>query len=457
MPLLLRSVRAALPSGLSPAPLDILCADDGTIAAIAPDLSAHPLAAAAETLAFPPSAVVLPGAVDPHVHALLPLPSTSAKTDYPECSRAALLGGTTTFLDFAGSGNEPSIDASYALWESHAIGKTHCDFAWHATVTRFDPDTRRQLEARLPRGLRSIKIYLAYKPTLAISDADLLPLLQFAAANDLVVVAHCEHPDLVPFLQNRLFASGRTGPDAHEPSRPDWIEAEGVARFLAFAAAARAKAYIAHVSSAAALTMADRYRGQLDFLKLETMPHYLLLDSSWTARPGFEGAKWVLSPPLRTPADSEALWTALADGRIDTIGTDHCPFDFQGQKTLGIGDFRRIPNGISGIQERMPLLLRHALSRLSLDRLVQLACANPADIFGLPSKGRIAVGADADLAVWDLDSSQTLTAAAQHVSTDYNPYEGFSAVAPPLLVTLRSRPVVRDGRLLGAPATGHLL
>jgi dihydropyrimidinase len=457
MPLLLRSVRAALPDGLSPAPLDILCADDGSIAAIAPDLSAHPLAAAAKTLSFPPSAVVLPGGVDPHVHALLPLPSTSAKTDYPECSQAALLGGTTTFLDFAGSGNEPTVDASYALWESHSHGKTHCDFAWHATVTRFDPDTRRQLEARLSRGLRSIKIYLAYKPALAISDEDLLAVLQFAAANGLVVVAHCEHPDLVPFLQNRLFDSGRTGPDAHEPSRPPYIEAQGVCRFLTFAAAARAKAYIAHVSSAEALAMADRFRDKLDFLKLETMPHYLLLDSSYTARPGFEGAKWVLSPPLRTPADSEALWTALADGRIDTLATDHCPFDFQGQKTLGIGDFRRIPNGISGIQERMPLLLRHALPRLPLPRLLQLACSNPADIFGLPRKGRIAVGADADLAVWDLDSTQTLTAAAQHVSTDYNPYEGFSAVAPPLLVTLRSRPVVRDGRLLDAPPAGHLL
>ena len=424
---------------------------------------------------------VLPGGVDPHVHAYLPLALTDAKTDYPDCSRAALLGGTTTFLDFAGSGAEPSVSDAYTLWEHHAndlvaydnftprlsnrgktirfVTRTACDYAWHATVTHFDAAVRRDLESRLFRGLRSLKIYLAYKPALAISDPDLLATLEFAAANGLVVVAHCENPELVPYLQNRLFAAGRTSPDAHGPSRPPYVEAEGVARFLSFAAATRAKAYIAHVSSAAALDMADRYRDRLDFLRLETMPHYLLLDESYTARPDFEGAKWVLSPPLRTPADSEALWQALADGRIDTLATDHCPFDFEGQKTLGRNDFRRIPNGISGIQERLPLALFHgvAAGRISLDRLAAVAAQNPADIFGLPQKGRLAVGADADFAVWDLSSRQTLSVATQSIPTDYNPYESFPAVAPPRFVALRGQVVVRDGRLLDAPPSGRLL
>ena len=437
---------------------DLQTADDGRIAAIAPP-GALPPPAPGETVLDATNCHVLPGGVDPHVHAYLPLALTDAKTDYPDCSRAALLGGTTTFLDFAGSGAEPTVDAAYALWHAHADSRTACDYAWHATVTHFDPAVRRDLESRLSRGLRSLKIYLAYKPALAISDPDLLATLEFAATNGLVVVAHCENPELVPWLQNRLFAAGRTAPDAHGPSRPPYVEAEGVARFLSFAAATRAKAYIAHVSSAAALDMADRYRDRLDFLRLETMPHYLLLDESYTARPGFEGAKWVLSPPLRTPAASEALWQALADGRIDTLATDHCPFDFEGQKTLGRNDFRRIPNGISGIQERLPLALFHgvAAGRLSLDRLAAVAAQNPADIFGIPQKGRLAVGADGDFAVWDLSSRQTLSVATQSIPTDYNPYEGFPAVAPPRYVALRGRLLVRDGRLLDAPPSGRLL
>jgi len=442
------------PSG--PLRADLRVSADGRIDAISPAL---PPPAPGETVLDAAGCHVFPGGVDPHVHALLPLALTSAKTDYPDCSRAALLGGTTTFVDFAGSGAEPTVDAAYALWERHAVGRSACDWAWHATVTHWDADVRRQLEARLPRGLRSLKIYLAYKPALAISDEDLLSALQFAAANGLVVVAHCEHPDLVPFLQDRLFAAGRTGPDAHEPSRPPYVEAQGVCRFLSFAAATRAKAYIAHVSSAAALSMADRFRDSVEFLKLETMPHYLLLDSSCTARPAFEGAKWVLSPPLRTPADSEALWEALADGRIDTLATDHCPFDFEGQKTLGRNDFRRIPNGISGIQERLPLALFHGLAkgRLSPGRLAAVAAQNPADIFGLAAKGRLEVGRDADFAVWDLSATQTLSVATQSIPTDYNPYEGFAAVAPPRFVALRGQVVVRDGAFVGDPAGGRLL
>lgn len=435
---------------------DLLAGDDGRIAAISPAL---PPPGPADTVLDATGCHVFPGGVDPHVHALLPLALTSAKTDYPDCSRAALLGGTTSFIDFAGSGAEPTVDAAYGLWHAHADSRTACDYAWHATVSRWSPEVRRQLEARLSSGLRSLKIYLAYKPALAISDEDLLSALQFAAANGLVVVAHCEHPDLVPFLQDRLFAAGRTSPDAHEPSRPPYVEAQGVCRFLTFAAATGAKAYIAHVSSAEALSMADRFRDKLDFLKLETMPHYLLLDASFTARPGFEGAKWVLSPPLRTPADSEALWQALGDGRIDTLATDHCPFDFEGQKTLGRNDFRRIPNGISGIQERLPLALFHgvAAGRLSPERLAAVAAQNPADIFGLATKGRLEVGRDADFAVWDLSSRQTLSVATQSIPTDYNPYEGFPAVAPPRFVALRGQVVVRDGAFTGSPSLGRLL
>lgn len=465
MQTLLANARIVLPGPAdrpadAPAPSALLFDDDsGRILAIGPDAPAQAAPDARRIDAH--GLTLLPGGVDPHVHAYLPLALTDAKTDYAQCSRAALLGGTTTFCDFAGSGAEPTIDAAYARWEDTvAATGAFCDYAWHATVTRFDPETRRQLEARLAHGLRSVKIYLAYKPALAIPDPDLLELLHFAAANGIMTVAHCEHPDIIPYLQARLYDAGHRAPSAHEPSRPPYVEAEGVHHFLTLATAARAPAYIAHVSSALALATADRFRdnGHLPALHLETMPHYLLLTDAFTQLPDFQGAKYVLSPPLRAPADQEALWAAVADGRISTIGTDHCPFDFQGQKTLGRDDFRRIPNGISGIQERLPLLLLHAcaLRGLPLARLAELTAAAPARIFGLASKGRLEPGADADFALWDLSKTQTLSVATQSIPTDYNPYEGFPAVAPPAAVFLRGRQVIADGALLpGLAPDGH--
>lgn len=458
MQTLVRNATLVTPAGAAPG--DLLCDDaTGRILAVGPDAAS---AAAPDARAIDASGLhLLPGGVDPHVHAYLPLALTDAKTDYAQCSRAALLGGTTTFCDFAGSGAEPTIDAAYDRWHATADGRSVCDYAWHATVTRFDPETRRQLEKRLGHGLRSLKIYLTYKPALAIPDPDLLELLHFAAANGLVTVAHCEHPDIIPDLQRRLFEAGRTGPDAHEPSRPPFVEAEGVHHFLTLASAARAIAYIAHVSSAAALETADRFRdnGRLPALYLESMPHYLLLDDSCTHRPGFEGAKYILSPPLRTPADQEALWAAVADGRIDTLGTDHCPFDFEAQKKLGLGDFRRIPNGIGGIQERMPLLLHHAakVRGIPLGRLVGCTAAAPARIFGLAQKGTLEKGADADFALWDLSRTQTISQATQSIPTDYNPYEGFTAAAAPVAVFLRGRQAVAGGRLLDPLPEGRLL
>lgn len=406
---------------------------------------------------------VFPGFMDPHVHAWLPLGGgLSARSNYANTSRAALSGGTTCFMDFAGSGLEPTLTAAREEWRRRAEGESSCDYLWHLTVTRWSDAIRDELETFVAAGLRSIKIYLAYRPALAISDADLFSVLSFAAAHDVVVMAHCENADLIPALQQRLLEEGKTGPEWHEPSRPPMVEAEGVTRFLTFAAATGAKAYVVHVSSAESLAAAERFRGRTSALHLETMPHYLLLDSSYTARPDFEGAKWVLSPPLRTPADQTALWAALAEGRIDTLATDHCPFDFRGQKERGRGDFTRIPNGIAGIEERMPLMLTEALRaspRLSLERLVAVAAENPAKIFGLyPRKGSLQPGADADVAIWDPNAGEhVLTQAAQSLDTDYNPYEGFRVRGRFRAVVARGEIKIRDGRWMGREGGGKLL
>ena len=459
---------ATLVTATSCAPGDLLCDDaTGRILAVGEPEAVAAAASSDARIVDATGLHLLPGGVDPHVHAYLPLALTDAKTDYAQCTRAALLGGTTTICDFAGSGAEADIDAAYARWEETVADTgAFCDYAWHATVTRFDLETRRQLEARLAAGhLRSLKVYLAYKPALAISDPDLLALLDFAAANHLVTIAHCEHPDVIPYLQNRLFASGCTGPDAHEPSRPPFVEAEGVTRFLTLAAATGAPAYIAHISSAAALAAYARFHddpslaARFPLLAAETMPHYLLLDDACTHLPDFQGAKFILSPPLRTPADQDALWQALRDGPLTCLSTDHCPFDFDGQKTLGRDDFRRIPNGIQGVQERLPLILHHGPRHgLTLSRIVDLAATTPARIFGLSAKGRLAPGGDADFALWDLRHTQTLTQATQSIPTDYTPYEGFTAAAPPVAVYLRGRPVVQSGALLpDIPPLGQLL
>lgn len=434
---------------------DVWCEGE-TISRVEPGLSVPPGAEVVEAA----GRLVFPGFVDPHVHAYLPLVHVSAKSDYANCTRAALMGGTTCVMDFAGSGLEKDLDEAWSAWTAQAEGKASCDYAWHLTITKFDDATRRQLERYVDRGLKSVKIYLAYKPTLAISDGDLIGLLEFAAAHGVVVMAHCENAELIPVLQRKRLAEGITGPEGHALSRPPMVEAEGVCRFLTFAASAGAKAYVVHLSCAEALSVADRFRGALPDLRIETMIHYLTLDKSYAERGDFEGAKWVLSPPLREKADQEALWAALADGRIDTLGTDHCPFDFEGQKTLGRGDFTKIPNGIGGVEERVALAYTAGVAggRISLERFVAVAAENPAKIFGLwPRKGAVAPGSDADLVVWNPEARRTISRATQSLDTDYNPYEGFEVQGAPEVVTVRGEIMVRDGRFTGVPGRGRLL
>ncbi|NLB65883.1 MAG: dihydropyrimidinase [Lentisphaerae bacterium] len=435
---------------------DVWCVG-GKIERVEPDL---PMPEGAEVIEAA-GRLVLPGLVDPHVHAYLPLVGVQAQSDYPRCTRAALLGGTTCIMDFAGSGLEADVDAAWALWTQQAEGQAACDYLWHMTITRFDEVTRRQLEALVAAGrVGSLKIYLAYKPTLALGDEDLLAVLEFAAAHDLVVMAHCENAELIPARQRQLLAAGKTGPEWHEPSRPSGVEAEGICRFLTFAEATGARAYVVHVSSAEGLEMAERFRGRVRELYLETMIHYLLLDKSYAERADFEGAKWVLSPPLRGRADQDALWSALAEGRVDTLGTDHCPFNFEGQKTLGRGDFSKIPNGIGGVEERVALAYTAGVvgGRLSLERLVAVAAENPAKIFGLwGRKGRVAPGFDADVVVWNPEARGVISAQTHHIGTDYSAYEGVETQGAPEVVTVRGEIVARNGQLVGALDRGKLL
>jgi dihydropyrimidinase len=433
---------------------DVWCEGE-TIARVEPGIAPP----AGATVVEAAGKLVFPGFIDPHVHAYLPLTHVTAKSNFANCTRAALLGGTTCILDFAGAGREKDFDEAWAAWKAQADGNASCDYGFHLMVRRFDAELQKQLERLVAQGLKSIKIYLAYKPALSIGEDDLFRVLEFAAAHDLVVLAHCENADLIPAMQRKLLAEGKTGPEWHEPSRPPMVEAEGVCKFLTFAVAAGARAYIVHLSCAEALTMADRFRGKLDF-HVETMIQYLTLDKSYAERPNFEGAKWILSPPLREKSDQDALWAALADGRIDTLGTDHCPFDFQGQKTLGRGDFTKIPNGLAGVEERVALAYTYGVlaGKISLERFVAVAAENPAKIFGLwPRKGTIAPGSDADLVVWDPAAKRTLSQKTQSLDLDYSAYEDFEVRGAPEVVTVRGEIMVRNGRFVGPAGRGRML
>ena len=222
---------------------DVWCAGE-TISKVAKGIAPPPGATVVEAA----GKLVFPGFIDPHVHAYLPLTNVTAKSDYANCTRAALMGGTTCILDFAGAGQEKDFDTAWAAWETQAAGKASCDYGFHLMIKRFDDRLKKQLERLVAKGLKSVKVYLAYKPALAIGDEDLYRVLEFAAAHDLVVLAHCENADLIPAMQKKLLAEGKTGPEWHEPSRPPMVEAEGVCKFLTFAAATGAKAYVVHLS-----------------------------------------------------------------------------------------------------------------------------------------------------------------------------------------------------------------
>src|SRR5947209_2115288 len=366
---------------------------------------------------------VFPGFIDPHVHIYLPFMGTHAKDTYETASRAALVGGTTTLIEMVcpSRGDDPL--ESYELWKSQAAGRSACDYAFHMGVTRWDDRTPEVLQRIVGDGTASFKVFLAYKGAFGIDDAELFRTLALARRLGVIVTAHCENAEIVAQLQARLFAEGKTGPEWHEPSRPPAVEAEGVHHLATFAELTGAHVYVVHTSCAEALAAARRARERGVRLWVETVIPYLVLDKTDAERPDFEGAKYVMSPPLRELRHQPTLWNALRMGAIDTVATDHAPFDFHQQKEMGRGDFTRIPNGIPSLQDRIHLLYTHGVAngRIDLHRFVQVASTQAAKIFGLfPRKGTIQPMADADLVVFDPNRRDTLSGRKQQMNVDYS-------------------------------------
>ncbi len=434
---------------------DILC-DGETISQIGPNLTAPPGAEVVDAA----GKFVFPGFIDPHVHIYLPFMGTFAKDTYETASRAALVGGTTTTIEMVcpARGDDP-LEA-YELWKSQAAGKSACDYAFHFGVTRFDAESPKVLQKIVDDGTASFKVFLAYKGAFGVDDAELFRTLELAKKLGVIVTAHCENAEAVSQLQQKLLAEGKTGPEWHEPSRPPSVEASGVEHLATFAELTGAHVYVVHTSCSDALRAARRAKERGVKLWVETVAPYLVLDRTYAERSNFEGAKYVMSPPLRELPHQQAIWNALQSGLVDTVATDHAPFDFAKQKEMGRGDFTKIPNGIPSIEERVHLLYTHgvAMGRIDLHRFVDVASTKAAKLFGLfPRKGTIQPGADADLVIFDPSYRGTISAKTQQMNVDYSAFEGWPIVGRSDTVTVRGKVQVQRGKFIGDPQRGQML
>lgn len=437
---------------------DIYCQDE-TITRIEPRIDPGTL---------PPGAAVIdargkcvfPGFIDPHVHIYLPFMGTYAADDYESASKAALAGGTTTLIEMICPGQADDPIASFELWKSKAEKLAAVDYTFHMSVVRFQEAVRGQFREIVKAGVASFKVFLAYKGALNLSDAELFETMRLARDLGVIVTAHCENADAIDALQKSLLATGKTGPEWHGPSRPPVIEADGVHHLCAFAELIGTHVYIVHTSCDVAVSeaLAAHARGVNVWIE-SVIPHFLL-DESYAALPNFEGAKYVMSPPLRDTANQAVLWNGVHSRAISTIATDHAPFRFRGQKDMGRDAFTRIPNGIPSVQERVDLVHTYgvATGRLSLQAMVDACSTQAARLFGLyPKKGAIQVGSDADLVVYDPEFKGKFSKECSYSNVDYNAYEGWEQKGRASVVTVRGQVQARDGEFVGTIGRGQFL
>jgi dihydropyrimidinase len=403
---------------------------------------------------------IFPGGVDPHVHLELETAAGISSDDFASGSRAALAGGTTTILDFVTPRRGESLHAALAARKA-AAGKSLCDYGLHMSVTAIDRGLAAELDScHRQEGIVSLKTYLAYKDTIGLEDDEFLDVLDLARRLNLLVMVHAESGDMVSYLQKKLLAQGKTAAGYHPFSRPPEVEGDAVGRALLMANLAGVPLYIVHVSTCHGVEAITAARQAGQTVIGETCPQYLLLDENRYQGDDDTAAASVMSPPLRGREHQTALWEALAQGIIQTLATDHCPFNLAEKKKFAAADFTKIPNGCGGIEYRMPLLYSFGVrsDKISLTRFVDLVSTRPAKIFGLyPRKGTIRVGSDADLVVWDPQSKSTISAARQWQRCDHTLYQGLELQGAPRLVFSRGAVVFENGRILADPGRGIYL
>ncbi|HRW63435.1 MAG TPA: dihydropyrimidinase [Bacteroidales bacterium] len=392
--------------------------------------------------------LIFPGGIDPHVHMELPTPAGPSSDNFETGSIAALMGGTTTLLDFVTpQKGEPLPEAlKKRILEAE---KSYCDYSFHVSPVEWTENTVKEINECIKVGITSFKVYMAYKGVVGLEDESLKKVLNAVGKAGGLVTIHCESGDEIEELRNKYFSEGKTEPKYHALSRPEELEAKAVQKIINFAEEANCAIYIVHVSAKESLKIIEKAQKSGQKVKAETCPHYLLLDDSVYEGDFKNTVKYVISPPLRKKDDQEALWKNIQNGIISTVGTDHCPFHLV-QKSAGINDFRKIPNGAGGVEHRMSLLYTYGVlkQKISLNQFVDITSANAAKIFGLyPKKGEIAVGSDADLIIWNPKTENKISTEKHHSNCDLEIYEGIEIIGRPEYVISNGRIVVAKNKI----------
>jgi dihydropyrimidinase len=413
-------------------------------------------------------AYVIPGGIDVHTHLDMPFGGTTSSDDFFTGHKAAAFGGTTMHIDFAIQPKGATLRETLDIWQGKAEGKAAIDYGFHVAITDLPDSVLAEMSKCVEYGATSMKLFMAYKGALQVDDTTLFRAMQQAAAHDLLIMVHAENGDAIDVLIKDAVAAGNLTPKYHALTRPPELEAEATGRAVRLAEVAGANLYVVHLTNAGALeeVRLARARGSMN-IHAETCTQYFFFTKDDLAREGFEGAKWVCSPPFREPSDHAALWQGVADNSLQVISTDHCPFWFAGGtdgkpggKELGRDSFAAIPNGCPGIEERMMILYSYGVrtGKISLNRWVELCCTNPAKLFGCyPQKGVIAPGSDADLVVWDPQAKRTISAATNHQRTDYTLYEGWEVTGAPRTVLSRGRVLVDGDTWKGEQGAGRFV
>ena len=393
--------------------------------------------------------LLFPGFIDAHTHFDLDVCNTTTADDFYTGGRSALRGGTTMVIDFACPNKGETLQYGLDLWHKKADGRTACDYGFHMTIDDWNDEIIAELPAMFEQGISSFKMYMTY-PAMMIGDESMFKALQKLRELGGIAGVHCENAGVIDALISESKAAGELSPEAHPKCRPAILEAEAISRLLKMAEVADTPVVIVHLSSEAGLREIEAARARGRKVYVETCPHYLLLDDSRYSLPDFEGAKYICAPPLRKESDNAALWTALENGEIQTVSTDHCSFTLK-QKAAGRDDFTKIPGGMPGVETRGVLLYTYgvATGRISAERMVEVLSEAPAKLYGaFPRKGHLAVGADADIVVYDPEGTTRITAADQVANVDYAPYEGTEIAGHIAQVWLRGRLSVEEGKVL---------
>ena len=416
--------------------------------------------AAADTIVDATGLLLLPGGIDAHTHLDMPFGGSNSADNFLTGTRAAAIGGTTTIVDFAIQSRGTKMRAALDTWWKKAEGKACIDYGLHMIVTDLGDAGLEDMDDLVREGVASFKLFMAYPNVLMVDDATIFKALRQTAKNGALICMHAENGSVIDVIVQQALAEGKTAPIYHALTRPTLAEAEAVHRAIAMAEMAGVPVYIVHLSSEDALNQVREARDRGLPAFAETCPQYLLLSIEDVQDKGWEGAKYVFTPPLREKKNQPKLWEGLRKDNLQVVSTDHCPFCFEDQKALGKDDFTKIPNGGPGIENRLQLLHHHGvgLGNLTLNRFVELVSTAPARIFGMyPKKGVLAVGSDADIVLWDPIAEHTISAATHHMRVDYSMFEGFHVRGNARDVYSRGELIVSQGRFIGTAGRGQYL